>query len=43
MIPGKQADLVILSANPLEHDGDLRSIEIERTLVGGVTIYKTPN
>jgi predicted amidohydrolase YtcJ len=41
--PGKQADLVILSANPLEHDGDLRSIEIERTLVGGVTIYEKPN
>jgi predicted amidohydrolase YtcJ len=41
--PGKQADLVILSANPLEHDGDLRSIEIERTLVGGVMIYEKPD
>jgi predicted amidohydrolase YtcJ len=40
--PGKQADLVILSANPLKHDGDLRSIEIERTLVGGVMIYEKP-
>jgi len=38
--PGKQADLVILSANPLENAGDVRDIEIERTLVGGVTIYE---
>lgn len=37
---GKQADLVILSANPLDYEGDLRDIEIERTLVGGVTIYE---
>ena len=41
--PGKQADLVILSANPLEYGDDLRSIEVERTLVGGVTIYEKPN
>jgi len=41
--PGKQADLVILSANPLDYDGDLRAIEIERTLVGGVTIYQKPD
>jgi hypothetical protein len=38
--PGKQADLVILSDNPLEHSGDLRDIQIERTLVGGVTIFE---
>ena len=41
--PGKQADLVILSANPFDYDGDLRAIEIERTLVGGVTIYEKPD
>jgi predicted amidohydrolase YtcJ len=40
---GKQADLVILSANPLDYEGDLRDIEIERTLVGGVTIYEKPD
>jgi len=40
---GKLADLVILSANPLEHGDDLRDIEIERTLVGGVTIYEKPD
>lgn len=39
---GKLADLVILSENPLDYDGDLRDIRIERTLVGGVTIYETP-
>ena len=38
--PGKQADLVILSDNPLEHSGDLRDIRVERTLVGGVTIFE---
>ena len=41
--PGKQADLVILSANPLQDDIDLRAIQIERTLVGGVTIYQKPD
>jgi predicted amidohydrolase YtcJ len=40
---GKQADLVILSANPLDYDGDLRGISVERTLVGGVTIYQKPD
>jgi predicted amidohydrolase YtcJ len=38
---GKLADLVILSKNPLDA-GDLRDIEIEQTLVGGVTIYEKP-
>jgi predicted amidohydrolase YtcJ len=40
---GKLADLVILSENPLDYDGDLRNIQVERTLVGGVTIYEKPN
>ncbi|MGB5283198.1 MAG: amidohydrolase family protein, partial [Polyangiales bacterium] len=39
---GKLADLVILSENPLDFDGNLRDIRIERTLVGGVTIYENP-
>jgi predicted amidohydrolase YtcJ len=38
--PGKLADLVILSANPLDHPQDLRELAVERTLVGGVTIYR---
>lgn len=38
--PGKQADLVILSDNPLDHTGNLRDIQIERTVVGGVTIFE---
>jgi predicted amidohydrolase YtcJ len=41
--PGKLADLVVLSDNPLDFDGNLRDIEIERTLVGGVTVYEKPN
>ena len=40
--PGKLADLVILSENPLTYGGDLREIEIERTVVGGITIYEKP-
>ncbi|MBW1876542.1 MAG: amidohydrolase family protein, partial [Deltaproteobacteria bacterium] len=38
--PGKQADLVILSDNPLDHGRDLRDIQVERTLVGGVMIFE---
>jgi len=38
--PGKQADLVILSENPLDYDGNLRDIRIEQTVAGGVTIYE---
>ena len=41
--PGKLADLVILSENPLDYDGDLRNIQVERTLIGGVTIYEKAN
>ena len=41
--PGKLADLVILSENPLDYDGNLRDIQVERTLVGGVAIYENPN
>ena len=38
--PGKKADLVILSENPLKPGVDLRSIVVQRTVVGGVTIYE---
>ncbi|MDH3728489.1 MAG: amidohydrolase family protein, partial [Myxococcales bacterium] len=41
--PGKLADLVILSDNPLDYAGNLRDIRIERTVVGGVTIFEEPN
>ena len=40
---GKLADLVILSENPLDYGGNLRDIQVERTLVGGVTIYEKPS
>ena len=38
--PGKKADLVILSNDPLAASADLRSIAIERTVVGGVTVFE---
>ncbi len=38
--PGKKADLVVLSKSPLEHQSDLRGIAIEKTIVGGVTVYE---
>jgi predicted amidohydrolase YtcJ len=37
--PGKKADLVILSDDPLAPSAELRSIEVERTVVGGVTVF----
>jgi len=40
--PGKLADLVILSKDPLDPSTDLREIEVERTVVGGVTVYEAP-
>lgn len=38
--PGKKADLLILSADPLDPGVELRSIVVERTVVGGVTIFE---
>lgn len=38
--PGKYADLVILSDDPLDFEGDLREIDVERTIIGGVTVYE---
>ncbi len=37
---GKWADIVVLDDDPLTDTLNLREIEVERTLVGGVTIYK---
>ena len=36
--PGKRADLVVLSDNPLTA-GDVRSIKVDRTVIDGATAY----
>jgi predicted amidohydrolase YtcJ len=38
--PGKYADLVVLSGNPLDDPMAMRELSVERTVVGGVTIYR---
>ncbi len=38
--PGKKADLVILSADPLDPSTDLREIDVERTVVGGLSVFE---
>jgi len=40
--PGKFADLVVLSGNPLDDPQAMRALAVERTVVGGVTIYRAP-
>jgi predicted amidohydrolase YtcJ len=40
--PGKYADLVVLSGNPLGDPMAMRELEVERTVVGGVTVYRKP-
>jgi predicted amidohydrolase YtcJ len=37
--PGKLADLIVLSGNPLDDPMEMRELEVEHTLVGGATIY----
>ena len=37
--PGKQADLVVLSDNPLTAP-DIRSLKVDRTIIAGATVYK---
>ncbi len=38
--PGKYADLVVLSGNPLDDPENMRDIQVERTLVGGAIVYR---
>lgn len=38
--PGKLADLVVLSGNPLENTDRVHELKVERTVIGGVTIYR---
>jgi predicted amidohydrolase YtcJ len=40
LVAGKKADFVVLSDNPLAPQQDLRKITIERTVVGGKTLYQ---
>jgi len=40
--PGKRADLVILSENPLHNLGGLKDIRVEETIVAGATAYRHP-
>jgi predicted amidohydrolase YtcJ len=37
---GKYADLVVLSGNPLDHPLEMRDLVVERTVIGGATIYQ---
>ena len=39
---GKLADLVILSASPLENPAEIDRLEVEETIVGGTTVYRKP-
>ena len=38
--PGKYADLVVLSGNPVDDPMAMRELQVERTLIGGATIYQ---
>jgi len=38
--PGKYADLVVLSGSPLDNPMAMRDLVVERTVVGGATIYQ---
>ncbi|MEH6635795.1 MAG: amidohydrolase [Halioglobus sp.] len=38
--PGKYADLVVLSGNPIQDPMNMRDLTVERTVVGGATIYR---
>ncbi len=38
--PGKLADLVVLSGNPVDNADRVHELKVERTVIGGVTIYR---
>jgi predicted amidohydrolase YtcJ len=38
--PGKYADLVVLSGNPLNDPQAMRELQVEQTVIGGVTVYR---
>jgi predicted amidohydrolase YtcJ len=38
--PGKLADLIILSGSPLQDPMAMRDLRVERTIIGGATIYR---
>jgi len=38
--PGKYADMIVLSGNPLNDPMAMRELKVEKTLVGGATIYR---
>ena len=38
--PGKYADLVVLSGNPLDDPMAMRDLKVERTVIGGATLYR---
>ena len=38
--PGKLADIIVLSASPLADPMAMRDLKVERTLIGGATIYR---
>ena len=38
--PGKYADLVVLSGNPMDDPMGLRDLKVEWTLIGGATIFR---
>ena len=38
--PGKYADLVVLSGNPLDDSMAMRELRVDRTVVGGATVFQ---
>lgn len=40
--PGKYADLVVLSGDPRENPLELRDLQVERTVIGGATVFQKP-
>jgi len=38
--PGKLADLVVLSGNPLDDPMAMRELRVDRTVIGGATVYR---